>query len=71
MIVLAGGAKGLEAFRYGVDVGWAALALGAVMAAVSAYLCIHYFLLLLERIGLLPFVIYRLLLGLGLFIYFA
>jgi undecaprenyl-diphosphatase len=30
---------------------------------VTAYLCIHFFLKLLERIGMLPFVIYRLLLG--------
>ncbi|MEJ1470699.1 MAG: undecaprenyl-diphosphatase, partial [Candidatus Sedimenticola sp. (ex Thyasira tokunagai)] len=30
---------------------------------VSAYLCIHYFLKLIERISMLPFVIYRLLLG--------
>lgn len=42
---------------------WTALILGAVIAAMSAYLCIHFFLRLLERIGMMPFVVYRLLLG--------
>ena len=37
------------------------------MAAVSAWLCIHFFLKLVERTGMLPFVIYRLLLGVFLF----
>jgi lipoprotein-releasing system permease protein len=32
--------------------------------------CIHWFLKLLERIGMMPFVIYRLVLGIGLLIFF-
>jgi undecaprenyl-diphosphatase len=39
------------------------LVYGALISAFSAYLCIHFFLKLLERIGMTPFVIYRLLLG--------
>lgn len=39
------------------------LIIGAIISAVSAYFCIHYFLILLERVGMTPFVIYRLLLG--------
>ena len=39
------------------------LLIGAVISAVSAYACIHYFLKLLERIGMMPFVAYRLVLG--------
>ena len=39
------------------------LIIGALISAVSAYFCIHFFLKLLERIGMTPFVIYRLLLG--------
>ena len=38
------------------------------MSAVSAYLTVHLFLKLMERIGLLPFVLYRLVLGALLFI---
>ena len=44
-------------------VDWGALLLGMLMAAVSAWLCIHFFLRLIERIGMWPFVVYRLLLG--------
>jgi undecaprenyl-diphosphatase len=37
--------------------------LGAVISAISAALCIHFFLRLVDRVGMLPFVIYRVLLG--------
>ena len=47
-------------------VNWGELAYGMVLSLVSAYVCIHYFLRLISRIGFLPFVIYRLLLGLAL-----
>jgi undecaprenyl-diphosphatase len=47
-------------------VDWQALGLGTVLSCVSALLCIHFFLRLLERIGMLPFVLYRLVLGGGL-----
>ncbi len=40
------------------------LLLGFVLAAVSAWLCIHYFLRFIERLGMGPFVAYRI--GLGL-----
>ena len=52
------------------SVDWVAMSIGVVMSGVSAYLCIHYFLKLLDRIGMLPFVIYRLLLGVVLFALF-
>ena len=44
-------------------VAWGELTLGIVLSAASAGLCIHYFLRLVDRIGMLPFVIYRVLLG--------
>ena len=44
-------------------VDWAGLGLGVVFSALAAYLCIHLFLRFIERIGMWPFVIYRLLLG--------
>lgn len=44
-------------------VDWLALIMGAVLSGISAYLCIHFFLKLLERIGMMPFVVYRLVLG--------
>lgn len=45
---------------------WLDLALGAGLAGISAYLCISAFIALVERTGMLPYVIYRLLLGVGL-----
>lgn len=48
-------------------VDWFAMGLGIVISFVSAVACIHVFLQVLERVGMLPFVIYRLLLAAGLF----
>lgn len=42
---------------------WAGLALAAALACVSAVLAIHFFLRLLDRVGLMPFVVYRVVLG--------
>ncbi len=44
-------------------VNWADLAMGIMVSSISAYLCIHFFLAFINRIGMMPFVIYRLLLG--------
>ena len=49
-------------------VPWSDLATGFVAAAVSAWACIRLFLALVERIGFLPFVLYRLALGAALFL---
>ena len=48
---------------------WAALALGMAISALSAWLTIHFFLKLMDRVGLLPFVLYRLVLGALLFVF--
>jgi undecaprenyl-diphosphatase len=63
VIVLAGGAKLYGALGAGAGTDWGALLLGAFLAFLSAYACIHYFLKIIARISLLPFVIYRLVLG--------
>ena len=39
------------------------LALGVAVSAMSAYLCIRFFIALVERTGMLPYVFYRLALG--------
>lgn len=44
-------------------VPWLGFGAGFLLAAVSAYLCIAAFVALVERIGMMPFVIYRLVLG--------
>ena len=44
-------------------VKWSLLIYAATLSAVVAYSCIHLFLKLIERIGYLPFILYRLALG--------
>jgi len=63
VIVLAGGFEGLDYLEVASVNDINDLLLGAAISAISAYLCIFYFLKLLERIGMTPFFIYRLLLG--------
>jgi undecaprenyl-diphosphatase len=63
VILLAGGLKTLDLVQSPLSVDWTALISGAVFSAISAYLCIFLFLKMLERIGMWPFVIYRLILG--------
>lgn len=64
LILAAGLLKTLELVEQGGATDWAAIALGTALSFVSAVICIHLFLKFLERLGLMPFVIYRLVLGL-------
>ncbi|VAW50444.1 Undecaprenyl-diphosphatase [hydrothermal vent metagenome] len=68
VIVLAGGMETLEYLKVASINDASDLLLGAVISAISAYFCIHYFLMLLEKIGMAPFVMYRLLLGMVLLV---
>lgn len=67
LILAAGGLKTLELVEQGAEAVWSPLILGALIAGGSAYLCIHFFLKFLQKISFMPFVIYRIVLGLGLF----
>lgn len=67
IIALAGGLKLVDLLQQPQAVDWYALLIGVAVSAVSAYLCIDLFLRWVQRLGLLPFVVYRLLLGAGLF----
>lgn len=67
VIVLAGGYETLNLVQQSAPVDWFVILAGTATAAVSAYTCIHFFLKLIERIGMWPFVIYRLVLGAFLF----
>lgn len=71
VITLSGLLVVKDLIEQSAPVDWWALVIGTTLAAVTAYLCIHYFLKLLDRIGMLPFVIYRLVLGVVLFFIFA
>jgi undecaprenyl-diphosphatase len=70
-IGLAGGWKMLQWLGTEGVVDWPMVGLGALVSGVSAYLCIQAFLALVARIGLMPFVIYRLILGAVLLVVFT
>ncbi len=44
-------------------VDWTVLGFGVLVSALVAFACIHYFLRYLQRFSLMPFVVYRLILG--------
>ena len=71
VIVLAGGLTTLDYLETASIDDMQPLMLGALLSGVSAYLCIHYFLKVLEKIGMMPFVIYRVVLAVFLFVMFA
>lgn len=64
VIFLAGGLKIKDWLEAPMQTaGLSALIIGYVVSAISAYICIFYFLKFLDRVGMGPFVIYRMLLG--------
>ena len=69
-ILLASGNELLNVTFSAIQVDWTALLTVAAVSFISAYLTIHWFLKLVERTGMLPYVIYRLFLGAVLFALF-
>ena len=69
VVFLAGLLEALEAWSNRAPVAWDAMFAGMLIAFACAYATIHFFLKLVERVGLLPFVIYRLVLGVVLLIF--
>ena len=70
LIFLAGSLKTLELASSDIIIDWGALVTGAIVSAISAFICIALFLKVLDKMGMLPFVIYRLVLGAGLLYFF-
>jgi undecaprenyl-diphosphatase len=66
-IIGAAGSYGLLRVATGTaDINWVQFSLAVVLSALAGWLCIAAFLALLKRVGLLPFVLYRLVLGIAL-----
>src|SRR5690625_580615 len=62
VIFLSGLLEGVKLM--GVEqVPWGSILAGALIAGVTAYLTIHFFLSFIKRLSMMPFVIYRLALG--------
>jgi undecaprenyl-diphosphatase len=62
-ILMSGGLVTLDLISQAQPVDWMALTVGTALSFISALLCIRVFLRFIERIGMLPFVLYRLALG--------
>lgn len=62
IILMSGSYKGIGLIG-AESVDWFSMLAGVVISAVSAYLCIHYFLNFINRLSMMPFVVYRLILG--------
>ena len=71
VIVLASGLQIKSLLETPAPIQWGAMAAGIALSGVSAYLCIHYFLAFIKRIGMMPFVAYRIVLGIILIGVFA
>lgn len=68
IIALSGGWQALQLFgSHNAD--WSLIALAALVSAVSAFACIHFFMKAIQALSMLPFVIYRLVLGILLLLF--
>ncbi|MBB3046016.1 undecaprenyl-diphosphatase [Litorivivens lipolytica] len=67
--VISGAAllKSLDLFGAGNAIDWAVLLSAMALSGVTAFLCIGWFMRWVERIGLVPFAVYRVLLAAAIF----
>ena len=64
IILAASGLLSLDLIQQSTVVAWQPMLIGLVLSALSAWLCIVLFMRLISSMGMWPFVIYRLALGL-------
>ncbi len=69
VILAAGAVKGLEVVSSGDAVLGEAVMWSLALSFISAYIAIWFFMTLVDRIGMLPFVVYRVVLGILLLSY--
>ncbi len=67
VISLAGMLKSYELYQTTDTINWGFMAIGVCLSAIVAYATIAWFLKVLNKIGMLPFVYYRF--GLGIFLF--
>lgn len=63
VIMLAGGLEAVTLFSEPQSIDGGALIAGTLLSGLSAYACIHYFLAVIKKLSMQPFVIYRVLFG--------
>ena len=59
----------VQAVQLEIAVEWDKLFIGIVISAITGFSCIHLFIRFVERIGMLPFVVYRVALGLAILLF--
>lgn len=62
-IVLSGLLKGKELFEIADTIAWGPIIAGIIVSAAFALLCMHWFIRIVEGLGMQPFVYYRVLLA--------
>ncbi|RUR30134.1 undecaprenyl-diphosphate phosphatase [Vreelandella andesensis] len=63
VIVLAGGLETISLLKEPQLIDIPAMLVGTLLSGISAYVCIHYFLVVIKKLGMQPFVVYRVLFG--------
>ncbi|WP_422526714.1 undecaprenyl-diphosphate phosphatase [Serratia fonticola] len=71
IITLAGLYLSYQLIVSSIQINFIELFIGICVSFVSAYLCIYFFLKVIQKVGMLPFVVYRLCLGLILLFFFV
>ncbi len=67
---LAGAAEFAGMMKAGPGTDWLAVSIGFIVAFISAYAVIHYFIKFISRVSMTPFAIYRIALGVVLLVIF-
>ena len=70
VILAAGEQQGFELSMIQAEVYWPAFLVGATVSAITAWLVIKLFMRWIERSGMLPFVLYRMILGVCILVWF-
>lgn len=70
IILAAGGYESLKLIQMNVAVDMVNFIFTALLSAISALLAIHIFMTFLDKVGMLPFVVYRVILGIVLVVIF-
>jgi len=67
VIVLSSGLIIIDLFKYPEKIDWLVLSIGFVVSAIVAYITVFFFIRLIEKLGMMPFVVYRVILAISLF----
>ena len=70
-IILPGILLGADLAESAEPINWRSFIIGVVCSAIFAYVCIQLFLSMIQRIGMMVFVVYRVLLGMFLIYLFV